>query len=337
MCTSPKFRVTNLGTREVTFYPNNKELEVRQLPPNYYYQKIACGLCIQCRLQKAKENAWRAMQEAKLHKDNIMLTLTYDDKHVPHGKGVEENGEVFDSLTLRPKDLVDFKKRLRKMLGKDIKIKTAEAGEYGSNEEYKDAHGIVRKGTMRPHYHMLIFGYKPEDMKPYKVSKCEWSKELNQLYKSKTIEKLWPMGYVDLNEVNYETCCYVARYVTKKYKGTMSDEVYEKRGQVPEFYHTSKGFGKQYYENHKEEFYAQEKIWQKTKKGLIQVNPGRYFDKLMEKDNPEKFKEIKRARKERSREILAATLAQTSLNIDEYREQMDYLMNSKTKKLKRQL
>ena len=274
------------------------------------------------------------MIEAKYHENNIMITLTYDDEHVPHGKGIDENGEVFDSLTLNHKDVQLFNKRLRKA---GYKFKIYCAGEYGKNDEYKDNYGITRKGTMRPHYHIIYFGLKLDDMKFHKMSKCEWSKEENPLYKCNTIDKLWGNGFADLNEVNYETCCYVARYVTKKYKGAMSDEVYERRGQKPEYTVSSKGLGKQYFEEHKEDFYAQKKIWQKTKKGLLEVSPGRYFDKLMEEDNPEKLKEIKKARREKSEAIMAMTLAQTSLNIDEYREQMDYIMNSKSKKLKRQL
>ena len=329
MCTKNLFKVTSFlhigkdGKPDTWFLNTNSHIEAEKYKPPYYsLQKLPCGQCLECRLEYSKQWATRCLQESKQHEDNVMLTLTYNNENVPKGQKIDkETGEVSESLTLKKKDVQDFMKRLRKKYGKGIKFYMC--GEYGTSE----------LGTKRPHYHIICFGLKVEDMKAYKKSKTDYGTHL--LYKSKTMDKIWNKGFVDLNEVNYETCAYVARYVTKKQKGKKSKEYYELRGQVPEYTNMSKGIGKEFFNQNKEKIYEKEKIWQKTKKGLEEIKLGRYYDKLMEEDNPEALKKLKNERKQKAEEKTAELLKQTSLTLDEYIQQKHERSERKARQLKR--
>ena len=65
----------------------------------------------------------------------------------------------------------------------------------------------------RPHYHAIIFGVTFVDKKLWSIRRG------NNLYRSATLEKLWPYGFSSIGTVNFETAAYVARYVTKKITG----------------------------------------------------------------------------------------------------------------------
>ncbi|UPW36502.1 replication initiator protein [Peromfec virus RodF8_36] len=331
MCTSPLFRITRAyidkkSERCDTFFAKyTKELEVKRdyKPPYYRVEKIACGNCLECRMEYAKQWAVRCVKEAELYENNIMMTLTYNAENVPI-KINKETGEC--NLSLKKKDHQDFMKRLRKAYP-GTKIRFMLCGEYG--EKFK-----------RPHYHIICFNLKVEDLEKYKLKKCEWSSQQNWLYKSKKIEKIWGKGFVDLNEVNFETCRYVAGYVTKKLKGLGAITEYDNKGIERPYICMSRnpGLAEAYFQKNKEKFInGEKKIWTQTKKGLQEINPGRYFDKLIEKENPEALKKIKKQRLERSKEILKITLEQTSLNQDELREQKELINQQKFSKYKRTL
>ena len=42
---------------------------------------LPCGQCMACRLNKSRDWATRCVLEAKMHKDNCFVTLTYKDLH----------------------------------------------------------------------------------------------------------------------------------------------------------------------------------------------------------------------------------------------------------------
>lgn len=97
---------------------------------------VPCGKCLACRKEQTKSWALRMIMETLEYKDNLFLTLTYDDEHLR----ILPNGRP----TLYREDLTKFWKRLRKDLG-EKKIKYYACGEYGDN-------------TLRPHYHAIVFG-----------------------------------------------------------------------------------------------------------------------------------------------------------------------------------
>ena len=360
MCTGHKYRLEEKGQYERTkdgkltlkakiiigkeeFY---NELKKEPLYwQKYNITKIPCGTCMECRLKDSKEWAFRCMKEAQSNEKNVMLTLTYDDKHIPRGikpiKVDEITGEVLEykmSNTLWKKEHQDFMKRLRKKYGTGIKFRLC--GEYGSEKEYKDWKGNVRKATKRPHFHIICFGLDVPDMKFHKWSYCEWDKkQKNALFKSKTIDKLWGKGWVDLNEVNWETCAYVSRYIMKKQKGKGSKEHYEDEGLLPEYAQSSNrpGIGNHYFYENIEKFLRDEKHFIKTKKGILEIGAIRYYDKLIEKEYPEEWERIKRERRKRSESIMKEILAKTDIEESRYIDNKGRKTEKRCKKLIRPL
>lgn len=96
---------------------------------------VRCGRCPNCLRYRAAQWSFRLMQEDKVAKHSAFITLTYDGDHVP----ITPNG----FMSLRPRDLTLFWKRLRKLSGE--KLRYYACGEYG---------GRYR----RPHYHAVLFG-----------------------------------------------------------------------------------------------------------------------------------------------------------------------------------
>ena len=297
-------------------------------------ERIPCGNCMECRLNKSKEWAFRCVKEAMEHDNNIMITLTYDDDHLPRSRGIDpKTGEIYESSTLVKKDHQDFMKRLRKKFGNDIRFFMC--GEYGSDDEYVDKYGTLRKGTERPHYHFILFNCKFEDMKFWRWSKCEWSNQKNALYRSKTLDKLWGEGHAELNEVNFETCRYVAGYVAKKYKGSDSKEHYELKGQIPPYTCMSRkpGIANAFFEKNMEKFFKEQPMWVITKKGMKKAK-SRYFDKQMEKVDPERYEEIKEKRKKKADRAWENLLSKTDITMYQYIENSDSKSEQKNRFMK---
>lgn len=316
MCTQPLFKIKDLskidkknGKPSEFFGTMKDELKLRTLwkPPKYIVNPIPCGKCIECKLEHARNWAARCLKESQQFKNNIMMTLTYNDENLTYGTYFnEDTREVISSPTLIKADYQKFLKKLRK---KYPGLRYYMCGEYGELTE-------------RPHYHIIFFNLKINDMIPYKRTKCEWGKQSYILYKSNEIDKIWGKGFVDLNEVNYETCCYVARYVTKKFWGKMTDTEYWQKGKMPPFTEMSRrpGIGANYFFENKEKFKNNENFYVKTQKGLQETNGGRYFQKLLEKYEPDAYEKVKEERRKRSQQFMEEILKNTSLNLDEYRE-----------------
>lgn len=144
---------------------------------------VPCGKCIECLERYSNEWSYRCMLEASKYENNIHLTLTYSDS----------------PTTLVRRDLQLFIKRLRKHIS-PLKIRYFGCGEYGSK-------------NLRPHYHLIVFGYKPDDMYFWKKSKSGIP-----LYRSPTIEKLWTLGFSTVADVDFDACKYTAKYLQKLQK-----------------------------------------------------------------------------------------------------------------------
>lgn len=164
--------------------------------------QIPCGQCIGCRLERSREWALRITQEATLHEKSSFLTLTYSDRNLP------------THHSLRKKDLQDFFKRLR--FFSELKLRYYACGEYGTQ-------------TLRPHYHICLFGEDfSSDRKLYKKTP-----EGFPLYNSQSLSDRWPFGHAVIGDLTFETAAYTARYVTKKITGEKASEHYGLR--EPEF------------------------------------------------------------------------------------------------------
>ncbi len=177
--------------------------------------RCRCGKCPQCKKQDRQEWSFRMLQELKCHKSGVFVTLTYNDDNLPtNSDGVG---------TLNYTDIQKWLKRLRfalTELGSDTQIRYWVCGEYG-------------KRKARPHYHLILYGLKPDEFK--------------------LINKTWGKGYVYLGYNLSPKCInYVSKYVQKqgaiKYTPQLigSDDWCTRNNVTKPFRHMSLGLGKNY-------------------------------------------------------------------------------------------
>lgn len=230
---------------------------------------VPCGQCIGCRLERSRQWAIRCVHEAQLHEENAFITLTYNEDELPK----------YGSLQF--KDFQDFMKRFRKSL--DHKIRFFHCGEYGTING-------------RPHYHACIFGHGFMDKTP-------WEKNNDEiLYRSASLEKLWPYGFSTIGDVTFESAAYVARYILKKVTGEGSAEHYDdvdpSTGEVttrsPEYTTMSRrpGIGSGWYEKFMTDVYPSDEIIINNKK----MRPPKFYDAKYEISDRTEFVKIKRQR-----------------------------------------
>lgn len=233
-----------------------------------------------------------------------MVTLTYDDEHLPWA------GSLYQ------KDFQDFMKRLRKRfvvmypnhsrsLPWQVKqVRVFYCGEYG------DRFG-------RPHYHALLFGLSFPDRVYLGRSKGL------PLFRSPTLESLWSdsrglIGRCTIGSVTFESAAYVARYVLKKVRGPKAHEHYGLR--EPEFVAMSRrpGIGSEWLRQNHGEVYPLDGV---VVRGRL-AKPPRYYDRELDRNYPEGMEMIREKRlaerpdemSEQERAAMAEnTLARTNL------------------------
>lgn len=282
--------------------------------------EIPCGKCLECRLNYSRSWANRCMLESMEYDENCFITLTYNENNIPVVEDVNPvTGELQKFKTLVKEDFQKFMKRLRKELSKDdLKIRFFAAGEYGEH-------------TKRPHYHAIIFGWKPSDLTPL-------SRNLlgNTLYKSDFLDRVWQKGNCVVGDVTYESCSYVARYCTKKVD-VIKNNNFGKMKILPEFTLMSRkpGIGLNWFNKNSVCYAIFTNNYIKTKNGSQTITPNRYFDSQLEKLDPEKFKEIKEKRKEFAEEKKKVQMSQTSLPYLEALKVVEENLKNKTKVLQR--
>ena len=145
---------------------------------------LPCGHCAACKMAYRKDWSVRCEMESMFHQKNCFVTLTFDDDHVK-------------PLPVK-EDVQYFLHKLRDTYG--IKCRYFACGELGSQ-------------TQRSHYHLILFGYEPDDLKYYGLSKSGM-----EMYTSKFLDKVWSKGRVTINKFDIKCAAYVAGYV-KKDKG----------------------------------------------------------------------------------------------------------------------
>lgn len=280
--------------------------------------KLPCGRCIGCRLERARQWAIRCMHEASQHDENSFVTLTLKDEYgdcaqedlctTPRrmksaqlttnhagsralggrsvGVHVDNCAQSKSQEGLSITDHKKFMKRLRKATGTPLRFYMC--GEYGEQ-------------NWRPHYHYIIFGYGFPD-------KYLWRTEgEHNYYRSPLLEKVWPFGHSEIGPVTFETCAYVARYVTKKITGPEADEHYRRTATdgteywlTPEFNQMSRrpGIAREWWDEFSADVTTGDSVIARGKKS----KPPRYYDKLLEAANPELHAKIKEAREKAAKD-----------------------------------
>lgn len=230
-------------------------------------QTVSCGQCVGCRLQRSRQWAIRCVHEAKMHKRNAFVTLTYDAKRLPTGYNIVSG--------LDYSHFQKFMKRLRKHF--KSKVRFYMAGEYG-------------EGNDRPHFHAILFGADFDD-------KTVWSKTPSGaiIYRSKVLETLWPFGFSSVGDVNFSTAAYVARYCMKKITGQAADAHYERidaeTGEVfwrePEFNRMSlkPGIGHAWFEKFKSDVFPHDHVIIAGKRCKVP----RYYDELLRRETADSY------------------------------------------------
>lgn len=175
--------------------------------------------------------------------------------------------------------------------------------------------------THRPHYHALLFNHDFMD-------KTKWAfRNNNTIYRSKSLEKLWPYGLSEIGNVTFQSAAYVARYVMKKITGEQAKEHY--KGLTPEYNKMSlrPGIGKQWFDKYKTDIFPGDFV--PLAEGKKSKTPP-YYDKLLEKESPITYEHVKKAR------LLKAELHAEN-NTPERLKVREIVTKSKLRKLKREL
>lgn len=169
------------------------------------FTAVPCGKCRVCREQKSKEWEFRCSAETLTSGCTpYFVTLTYNDANKP----------VYG---LDKKDVQDFLKRLRINMvrsGVMLQFKYFAVGEYGSK-------------THRPHYHLIIWNFKRNEIYPTTTSILH------------VIEKSWKKGFCYCVPCDRGASSYVMKYMRK--------ECYIPKDCTPTFYLKSLGIGLAYF------------------------------------------------------------------------------------------
>jgi hypothetical protein len=272
-------------------------------------ESVPCGMCEDCRLEKASQWASRCVHEAQMYKHNSFITLTYAPEHLPPDHSVHKNELTEFIRKLRrseyyPGSMPIFDNAMRlqyyraKWHKKYREVKTQKEGKlirfYGCGE-YGEKLG-------RPHYHVLLFNHDFKDKEILRGQQLSWTKthftqgNIHTLYKSETLEKIWGKGFCTIGEVTYDSAGYVARYIRKKVLGDINIQADHYNGKHPEFALMSRmpGIGLPWLKKYLTDVYPKDFF---TING-IRKRPPRFYDDYLAKCNPTLYEELKTKRKE---------------------------------------
>lgn len=226
---------------------------------------IPCAKCVGCNLDYSYSWMCRCVLEASLYDRNCFVTLTYNDKFLPNNRSLDHT--IFQK----------FMHDLRREYGSGIRYFMC--GEYGGK-------------LGRPHYHSLLFNFDFADKVLFSVRNGE------RLCRSDSLERLWPNGFSSVGTVSVKSASYVARYSLKKVRGkdSVSHYVDKRTGEVlaPEYTRMSNrpGIGAKWFERFQTDVYPSDEV---VLNGVAR-KPPRFFDKCLEKVNPQLLDEIKAER-----------------------------------------
>lgn len=181
--------------------------------------EFGCGSCPVCRLKRKGVWTARLMLETQLHEASFFFTLTFDAEHYPDG----------GSVSVR--DVQLFLKRLRASV--EEKLRYYAVGEYGEEGG-------------RPHYHVLLFGLRPD--------RVFYDSVLHRRV-CPVVEHAWGKGMIHVGDVTPESAAYCVSYVMKAWTRPQCDAL---KGRHPEFARMSlkpgigAGYINEYLGSHKE-------------------------------------------------------------------------------------
>jgi len=209
-----------LSPRTVGFKADGKTISWSQKDssPEYATFQLPCSKCIECRLEYARDTAIRCVHEAKMYENNSFITLTYSDEKLKSPKLQYSDFQLFikklrsqvweqamerifpyaKTQSERRKAFRELSKETQEQIRQTHSLPVLVTGEYGD----------IRK---RPHWHTLIFNYRPKDL-IYKYS----NERGDKVYSSDSLDKIWTNGITEIGNITFESAGYCARYAAKK-------------------------------------------------------------------------------------------------------------------------
>lgn len=161
--------------------------------------------------------AIRLLHELPYYENSCFLTLTYDDENLPPNGSLDKRHTQLFFKSLRNKTSAKFKYFC--------------CGEYGSE-------------TVRPHYHIILFGLgrtkKDKDLYYDCWRKCSYHG-------------------IHCGSVTAKSCRYVSDYITSKITGSSGRIIYKQAGIIPPFLTCSQGIGLKWAKTN-EQYLKQQKI-----------------------------------------------------------------------------
>lgn len=163
---------------------------------------------------------------------------------------------------------------------------------------------------MRPHYHGVYFNLPIDysDLKPLFKNKFG-----DQFYNVDTLSEIWGKGFVVVSEASWTNCAYTARYIMKKQTGENAEVAYHDLGILPPFVRMSRkpGIGFSAFKSYDSYCDIDEVTGEiRFKKKIVLPNATehvdplcnhpRYFDKLMEAQDPAFMEVVKEWRSKMS-------------------------------------
>lgn len=181
---------------------------------------VACGLCLNCRINRRRVWTARLLLEARDAEDRgwgiTWTTLTYADENIPRiSRGFGPSVQ-----TLCPSDCTLLFKRMRKALHGDaphVRLRFGLVGEYGDE-------------TWRPHYHALLFGPDPVWVERYLAN--DWEQRFGHT-RTRQVDQTEDHAPRKGKDPRISRCAYLAGYVVKKL--TQGDDERLLPGQHPEY------------------------------------------------------------------------------------------------------
>ena len=265
--------------------PNGKLVFSKAASAHGYAQSVPCGQCIGCRIDYTKEWAIRCTHEAQMYDDNMFLTLTYDDEHLPADLNLDH--EHFQKFIRAIRDKYN-KYTKRDPETNEITepgIRYYMCGEYGGR-------------TGRPHYHAIIFNFRFPDLKH------EGERRGHRVWSSADLEELWGRGMTEVGSVTFQSASYVARYIQKKLKGPEAKRghpiVDHETGEIvgrrsPEYTKMSlkPGIGETWLAKYYSDVFPEDLV---TLEGGKKIKAPRYYRDLLKKYDPELWEECREKR-----------------------------------------
>lgn len=358
-----KYKLTGVKS-QFTYLCEVKDVARGSVKLNYDKERFnlivkECGQCRICKLKRASKKACQAQCEYKTTNKGSFVTLTFGNEqltdYIIHDKRYQnwsyyKKKKYISYLqwTLEKREITLFIKRLRKeyyfyelrnfltSLGRfDCLLKqNGQPRKYPVlPNEYKDLFkpskiryilcGEYGELKTRPHYHLVIFGVDFAFDSTF--ARYSWKKRKNVvLHHNNFLSDLWRFGEVTVDCVNYHTCNYVARYVTKKihnYNKAQKDvdvasHIYQ--GRLPEFCRQSNrpGIGFDYFVNNAKKIISDRHLYFKNMKGEIkEVGLPDYYKTLMKRFYPKEYRKY-------LRDSLELQLDISNRNIDEFISRM---------------